>query len=325
MTSRERVQAVLNGKKPDRQPFNFWMDRNRMAELDKKLGEEIRITHYGADVLEAFPWIDWSCGLPTHYQTDEKTSWQTAPTLERMEDAYTLKFPQVKGNEDEVCGGFNLARRTFPDVAIWAMIITPLDCFFNLRMMENAMYDFFDYPEECEYIINEYSKRLYDIVCALDRCDVDALYLAGDICSSIGPMFSEDMLRKYCFEPIKPAIDKAHELGLPVFYHTDGAVEKVLPLIVEYGIDGINPLQPTINDCAAFAEKYGDKLMLYCGIDNCFAIPDGTPESVREHILSQYNILGKGRGLIFSSHDIPDYVPQENVDAMVEAIKSIKP
>lgn len=32
MTSRERVQKVLSGQLPDRLPFNFWMDRDRVAE-----------------------------------------------------------------------------------------------------------------------------------------------------------------------------------------------------------------------------------------------------------------------------------------------------
>ena len=33
MTSRERVEATIQFQEPDRVPFNFWMDRRRMAEL----------------------------------------------------------------------------------------------------------------------------------------------------------------------------------------------------------------------------------------------------------------------------------------------------
>ena len=57
--------------------------------------------------------------------------------------------------------------------------------------------------------------------------------------------------------------------------------------------------------------------------DNCFTIPQGTPEQVREHIDGQFRLLGKPfGGLILSSHDIDITTPDENIDAMVAAIKS---
>jgi len=108
-----------------------------------------------------------------------------------------------------------------------------------------------------------------------------------------------------------------------VFFHTDGYVMNILPLFVEYGIDGVNPLQVSANNSfEEFVEKYGDKLMVYGGIDNCFIIPDGTVDDVREHIRHLFAILGKNGRLIASSHDIPSHVPPENLDVMVETLKS---
>lgn len=57
MTSRERVNLVLENHIPDRLPFNFWMDRPLMAQLDIKLGENFRISYYDADVIETFPLV----------------------------------------------------------------------------------------------------------------------------------------------------------------------------------------------------------------------------------------------------------------------------
>ena len=323
MTSRERVRAVLEGKRPDRLPFNFWMDRNLMADLDKKLGPEFRINHYGADVHECYFGIDWNCGLPAHIKSDHKTSWHIAPGLPDMEDMYKLcKFPAHI--DPAIYHWLDEDRKRLPDISLFALAITPLEGFFSLRMMENAMTDFFEYPDEVEYYMNEGGRLLTESVKGLDGHGVDLLYLAGDICSSNGAMLSEAMLRKYCFEPIKDAIIEAHKLGLKVFMHSDGNLKDVLPLYVEYGIDGCNPLQPHVNDARAFKTKYGGKLMLYGGIDNCFAIPDNDPEGVRRHILDQYEILGKEGGFIFSSHDIPDYVDIKNIDMMVKTIKEIE-
>jgi len=135
-------------------------------------------------------------------------------------------------------------------------------------------------------------------------------------------MMSQGYLRRFCFEPIKNIIKRAHERGLTVFFHTDGHVMNILPLFVEYGIDGINPYQANANnDLEFFRDNYKEKLMLYGGIDNCFTIPDGTPEEVRAHIRRLFKIVGAGGGFIASSHDIPSKTPMENLDAMVDEIK----
>jgi len=321
MTSRERVQAVLSGKKPDRLPFNFWMDRDLMARLDRELGSEFRITHYGADVLETFINYDWNCGFRPKYITDEKTSWQQSPALDDIEMLWDLKFPAVS---KDTYKWIHNDRSRFPDAALFAMCSTPLDAFFGLRMMENAFIDFYENPEAVEHFFKEAGKAVTALVRGLKDCDIDVLYMAGDICSSKGLIMSPDMLRKYCFEPIREAIDEAHKIGKKVFYHSDGNLDDALPIYLEYGLDGINPLQPHVNDSAAFKKNYGGKLMLYGGIDNCFSIAGKTPGEVRRHILSQYEILGNDGGLIFSSHDIPGHASVESIDAMVDAIKSIK-
>jgi len=99
MTSRERVHTVFQGKKPDRLPFNFWMDRNLMAELDKKLGEDFRIAHYGADVIESFFDVDWRFGLTGEYVDDEKTSWNIKPLLDDVKKAKDLVLPDPYKND----------------------------------------------------------------------------------------------------------------------------------------------------------------------------------------------------------------------------------
>lgn len=324
MTSRERVNAVLNGKKPDRIPFNFWMDRNLMAELDKKLGEEFRINHYGADVYESFFGFDFNCGLSAAHESDHKTSWQLKPALESMENIHKLKFPDIKEGDRSFFANLINDRKRFKDVALFAMCVTPFEAFLGLRMMENAMMDIYDYPDEVKYYLNETGRRICALVKQLKDYDVDVLYLAGDLCSSKGLMFSPDVIREFAFEPVREVIKEAHKQGLKVFYHSDGNLADILPIYLEYGFDGINPLQPHVNDSAEFKRKYSGKLMLYGGIDNCFAIPDSDVRGVKKHILSQYEILGKNGGLIFSSHDIPDYVKLENVDMMVKTIKEIK-
>ena len=65
MTSKERFLTAVRHQKPDRPPFNFWMDRPVMADYEKKVGHRHwRVTHFGADVIETFPCIAFTPGPP---------------------------------------------------------------------------------------------------------------------------------------------------------------------------------------------------------------------------------------------------------------------
>ena len=319
MTSRERVLAVIDGRIPDRLPFNFWMDRNLMSKMDEELGFDFRINHYGADVIETFPDIDWFFGNKMHAVSDDITTWQTSSAISDIEELKNIVMPDPK--DPRLCEYMRYDRKRAQDKALFALLIHPLEVFFTLRLLEQAFLDLYDNPDEVEAFLYRLSDFQAAYVPMIKQSGCDVLYVAGDISSSKGPMLSEDMLRRFCFEPLKPIIKAAKSVDLPVFFHTDGRMDGLFDLFVEYGIDGINPLQPHLNDIPRFKRKYGDKLKLYGGIDNCFAIPDGSAEDVRRHIRELFETMGKDGGLIASSHDIPHYVPRENIDTMADELK----
>ncbi|MDR1464428.1 MAG: hypothetical protein LBJ11_03905 [Oscillospiraceae bacterium] len=322
MTSRERVRRVLRRELPDRLPFNFWMDRDRMAELDRRLGADFRVTHYGADVVETFHGISFFPDFARNAvnKNDGKTSWRVKFPVENAAALVGAAYPDP--DTPAFYAGIRADREKHPACALFAMVVTPLDILFDQIGMEQLFYDMTDSPEFLEEALERIARVLLSAVEHIAACDVDAIYFAGDICSSRGALMSESMLRRFCFGPLRKLIDRAHTLGLPVLYHTDGYVMDLLPLFAEYGIDGINPLQASAgNDPAAFARACASQLLVYGGIDNCFIIPDGTVSEVRSHIRHLFETLGQNGGLIASSHDIPSYCPMENLEAMVDEIR----
>ena len=325
ITSRERVRAVVNNRVPDRVPFNFWMDRDLMAELDVKYGENFRVCYYDADVIESFLLFEFfpEAAKNAEYKNDGKTIWTVHYPARSVTELKDASYP-----DPDCPDNYRLLREDrakYPDKAIFAFMVTPLDILFAQMGMEQFFYDTAEEDELIDEIIDRISQiyiRALDHIVAIG-CDV--LYVLGDICSSKSQMMSNNMLRRFCFEPIKKIVNKAHELGLKVFYHTDGYVMDILPLFVEYGLDGINPFQISVgNDINIFMEEYASKLMIYGGIDNLFIIPNGTIDDVRAHIRYLFNTLGRNGRFIASSHDIPSYVPMANVDAMVDEIKKCR-
>ena len=108
------------------------------------------------------------------------------------------------------------------------------------------------------------------------------------------------------------------------FKHCCGAIEPLLPLIIEAGFDIINPVQisATGMDSEVLKQKYGDKLTFWGGgVNTQSTLPSGTPEEVTEEVKRQVRILGKDGGFVFNAiHNIQANVPVENFLAMIEAL-----
>ncbi len=320
ITSRERVQGVLNGGLPDRLLFNFWMDRDSMAKYDEIWGADFRLTHYAADVVEAFAIMPFWSDIPVKTFDDGKTVWQLEPLVETLKAALDLELPDPRN--PAIYADIESKRAAYPDKAIWALFLAPLAILEPLRLAENLFIELYDSPDEIHTLLGKIKPLLKDCAWRICQMDIDVLYLAGDICGRDGAMVSPKHLREFNFDYLKEIIDLAHEFGKKVFYHSDGKIMQVIDIFIEYGIDGCNPLEPRYNDGVEFMERFGDKIMLYGGGDNCNAIPNGTPDEVRAHVRQQFETFGKNGRYIFSTHDIPSYCPIENLDAMVDEIKN---
>jgi uroporphyrinogen decarboxylase len=117
-----------------------------------------------------------------------------------------------------------------------------------------------------------------------------------------------------------------HSYGIKVFYHTDGASEKLIGPLIDCGIDVLNPIQHVCPgmETDSLKKKYGDKVIFHGGIDNQYTLPFGTAEEVRRETLNCLETLGKGReGFICCScHNIQTGTPVGNILTMIETVKS---
>ena len=109
-----------------------------------------------------------------------------------------------------------------------------------------------------------------------------------------------------------------------VFKHCCGAIEPLLPGIIEAGIDIINPVQISADGMTpeVIKEKYGDKLVFWGGgVDTQQTLPYGTPTEVYNEVKKLTQVFGKNGGYVFNTvHNTQANVPVENFLAMIEAL-----
>ena len=291
-----------------------------MGEFDALFGEDFRVSHYGVDVIEVFPAFNWFPELAARmrHESNGEMSRLVVPAVTEAAELRDAPMPDVRA--EVVCAPVRAVRAQHPDKALFGLVLHPLEVLTGLFGMEGFYCALADDPDAIEEAVWRMGEALGEGVDALCG-DMDVLYLAGDICSTRGSLLSAAMLARFCFEPLKAAIDAAHRHGVKVFFHTDGKVDEVLPLMVAAGIDGVNPLQASCNDAAAFARDYGERLMVYGALDNLFIIPDGSLQDIRDHVRRQFETLGAHGGYIASSHDIPYSITVERVNTLVDALK----
>jgi len=120
---------------------------------------------------------------------------------------------------------------------------------------------------------------------------------------------------------MKRMMDLAHQAGAYVFFHSDGAVRPILPMFIEAGIDVLDPVQWRCKgmEREGLTRDFGDRLILHGAVDNQYTLAFGTVDEVRQEVIDNIRILGRGGGYILGPcHNIQPVSPVENVIAMYE-------
>ena len=78
---------------------------------------------------------------------------------------------------------------------------------------------------------------------ALVGVELDGLYLGDDITFITGPFFSPAMYRELVMPSARKICDYVHDNGGHVYFHSDGNNWQLIPLLIEAGIDMLDPLE----------------------------------------------------------------------------------
>lgn len=161
-----------------------------------------------------------------------------------------------------------------------------------------------------------YVKNLIDV-------GVDIMIETGDWAFTHGPMVSPKFTEMFIAPSLKKIAAYCHSRGVPCLKHTDGNIWAIFDIILETGVDGINPIDPVAGmDLGEVKAKYGDKVCLMGNVDCGNLLSWGSKEEVREAVKDCIRKAGKGGGYIcMSSNSIHGAVNPENYVEMVEAIK----
>ena len=106
-------------------------------------------------------------------------------------------------------------------------------------------------------------------------------------------------------------------------FHSDGNLMSIMDILVDYGIDLINPFEVLAGMSVEKVHKLYPHLIIAGGIDVSQLLPYGTQEEIKETVKKTIEIT-EGKIMIGSSTELQNSVPLENFLAMYEAVHEYK-
>jgi uroporphyrinogen decarboxylase len=152
---------------------------------------------------------------------------------------------------------------------------------------------------------------------------VDFVWTGDDYACNTGPLMSPDHFRRLFYPGLCRVIGGFKELGLPVVKHTDGMIWPIIEMIVDAGIDALDPIDPLAGmDLGEVKAAYGDRVALKGNVDCSRLLSFGTPEAVSRATVEALRAGAPGGGFILSSsNSIHSSVKPENYMAMLDTLR----
>lgn len=309
MTRRELVQAAIAHQTTPRIPYCIDLCPEAWDVLKKQTVIPNAVEFVDNDVMDwSPPWWGWNNLGPDWTQPDIPTS-----------------RPQTlgSGSYPDFVTALKNARQTSDKYFLARLYGIHFEKAYFARRFENFLADIGSEPAFAKKLLDFIIERnLVMLENFLSLPEIDGVLLGSDWGSQLDTLMSVGTWD----ELIRPGEQKMYDLvksyGKDVWIHSCGNINRLIPRLIEMGVQVLNPVQPEAMDIAELKQKYGQKLTFWGGISTQKTLPYGTPDEVRTEARQVRELLSRDGGYIFSpAQSIQDDVPVANILALLEVAR----
>jgi hypothetical protein len=180
-------------------------------------------------------------------------------------------------------------------------------------------------PRFIHEILTEFNKVNLEIIKRFAEAGVDIVFYMDDLGMKQRSIFSLKQFKEFILPYYKQMFQACKKNGMFVLQHSCGYIDKLLPHMVDAGLNGIQALEPAAGvDLANLKESLGDRVVFLGGIDSTNILNFGTPRDVEEDVKRCINAAAHGGGYFAGpSHNILN-APWENILALRAAIEKYR-
>lgn len=205
---------------------------------------------------------------------------------------------------------------------IWA-------CFFHdvcdFLGMENYFIQMYENPALVEAlterVVDFYVEASEKFFAGLgDRADV--MFFGNDLGTQRDLIISPEAFRRFLLPSIKRLVAVGKKYNKKVMVHSCGSIYRIIPDLIEAGVDILHPLQAqAANMNADSLKQFKNDLAFVGGIDAQSFFVNATPEEVKREVHRVKDTLGPNIIISPSHEEILPNVPAANILAMAQASK----
>lgn len=349
MTGIERMSNILKRKPVDRIGLyeHFWRDTKKKWENDGHIEEDESLTdHFKFDMEEcmAFNMVADIEMKPEIIEENEETILtrdgngallrrhkyhDTTPEhvdFEVKERAAWESFikPKLKPDKKRIdFEHYRIAKKRAADndtFFVWSGVnvfelMHPV-CGHEYMLMGMALD-----PDWIKDMVDTYSRLTVELqeILFSEEGYPDGIWYYEDMGFKQRPFFSLDMYREIIQPGHKHTIDYAKSNNLPVIMHSCGMVERLLPGMLESGIDCLQVIEVKAGmDLQKLYKEYGDVLSFMGGID-VRVLYTNNKKLIDQELESKITMaMGKNGFVLHSDHSIPNTVDYETYKYFIE-------
>jgi uroporphyrinogen decarboxylase len=176
---------------------------------------------------------------------------------------------------------------------------------------------------EHEQTLAEYLRRAGKIIDGFGSY-IQLITIGDDMGTQDRPMCRPSLVERFTAPYIRRFCEFIHRNSdIKVFMHNCGSIKPLIPMLIDCGVDVLNPVQISAKnmDPQALKTEFGDRLVFWgggCDTQNVLAVK--TPAEVQENVHQLAGVFRANGGFVFNQvHNIMGDVPPENIVAMLDA------
>jgi len=156
------------------------------------------------------------------------------------------------------------------------------------------------------------------------RGEIDVMCFGEDLGDQRGLLMRPAVYDKLFAPYMRELFAQAHSYGAYTMMHSCGSVYRIIPRLIEMGLDILEVVQTDANEMeiTRLHDDFFGKIAFFGTMSVQTTLPFGTPESIREEVSLRKKLFRQGGIVIAPSHGIQVGTPVENILAMYEEIGS---
>lgn len=333
-----RLMAALHHQEADRLPhLELWVTSQEVYEhiLERKLEYKIGDAAEGGQSIEPEDDVEFArrigqdavvCNISwrpnnVFHLAEDGTRHYVDGTIKTQADLAGLEPPDAL--EEQLA---HLERYLQAARGTGVGVIPNLTSFFDSAMLAigvtDSLYMFYDnrpLVEKLMDILLEHQEQVMQAICERYAGEIALVMVNDDIGYNSGLLINPKMFLEIFPWRMQRLIAPAKAAGKLVLMHTDGKMEKILPILKQVGIDVNHPVEPESNDIFEVKRKWAGEMALIGNLHTPLLAYGSRPEIERK--VQEYCAgLAPGGGYVLgSSTSIMAGIPPENFVTMIEA------